>query len=92
MSVIGEPVFEQGDGGVRRVWSHPIVYLCRLWGIALPLMMSNIGCTPSYSKNMSSGSLNNFVVRINPECLTTGTVYLLLVLTNSKTKNQVCVN
>ena len=85
MAALGEPAFEQGHSGACRVCSHPMVYL---WSITLPVMISNICCAPSCWKSMSSGSLNKFVVRINPECLTTGTVYLLLVLTNSKTKNQ----
>ena len=39
MSVVGEPVFEQGDGDARRVWSHPMVYL---WPITLSVMVSNV--------------------------------------------------
>ena len=85
MSVIGGPVFGHCDSDARRVWSHPMVYL---WSITLPVIISNIGCAPPYSK----ASLNNFVVSIAPVRFTTGTVYLLLVLTNPKTKNQVCVD
>ena len=50
----------------------------------LSVTMLNVGYAPSYSKSMSSGSLNNFVTIIYPACLTTGklTVYLLLDLTN----------